>query len=95
MERDISEALEAMIDKHGLLHVVTALDKPIMIAKLDTVRELTEGEPVEIWINETGNLLVRAYNECGNGYTEIDLVQLVEWAKYGATVSPLWPPKSD
>lgn len=51
------------------------------IATLDGVRELTEGEPVELWMSDTGRVVVRAYNECGNNYTEVDLLGLIEWSR--------------
>lgn len=54
------------------------------IATLADVREITEGEPVELWMSDTGRVVVRAYNECGNNYTEVDLVDLLSWSRgYG------------
>ena len=47
------------------------------LATLNGVRELTEGEPVELWLSNEGRAVVRAWNECGNGYTEIDLLSLL------------------
>lgn len=53
------------------------------IATLEGVRELTEREPVEIWINADGVIAVRAYNECRNNYTEVELAGLIEWTRSG------------
>ena len=47
------------------------------LATLDSVREITEGEPVELWLNDSGHVVVRAWNECGNAYTEIDAIALM------------------
>lgn len=47
------------------------------LATLDTVREISEGEPVELWLNDSGRVVVRAWNECGNAYTEIDAIALM------------------
>jgi hypothetical protein len=53
------------------------------IATLE-LRELSEGEPVELWMSETGMVVVRAYNECGNNYTDVGLLGLLEWSRgYG------------
>ena len=54
----------------------------LKIAVLETVRELTEGEPLEIW-SRSGRIVVRAFNECGHNYTEIDLMDLLGWARNG------------
>jgi hypothetical protein len=57
------------------------------VATLADVRELTEGEPVELWIGETGKIVVRAYNEGRNNYTEVDLLGLLSWSRgYGGNV---------
>lgn len=55
------------------------------VATLNEVRELTEGEPVELWVTETGRIVVRAFNECGNNYTEVDLLSVIEWSRDIAT----------
>lgn len=51
------------------------------IATLGDVRELIEGEPVELWMSETGRVVVRAFNECRNNYTDVDLLGLLEWSR--------------
>ena len=51
------------------------------IGTLEDVRELTEGAPVELWMSETGKVVVRAFNECGNNYTEVDLLGLLKWSR--------------
>jgi len=49
------------------------------IAIMDGVREHIEREPVELWLNSGGRTVVRAYNEGGNNFTEVDLVDIIEW----------------
>ncbi len=56
----------------------------VKLATLGGVVEHNEGLPVEIWINAIGRVTVRAHNECGNNYTDVDLFQLLDWAKAGA-----------
>ena len=60
-------------------------DRPLLpvtkIATLPGVREHNEGEPVELWFNENGRVVIRAWNECHNNYTDVDLFDLLEWAK--------------
>jgi hypothetical protein len=57
-------------------------DRPAFkIATLTDIREENEGEPIELWFNRRGRVVVRAWNECGNNYTEVDLLRLVDWAK--------------
>lgn len=55
--------------------------KPSKIATLADVREINEGSPVEIWLGSSGRAVVRAYNECGNNYTEVDLLDLLDWSR--------------
>ena len=50
------------------------------LATLTNVRELTEGDPVEIWTDPVGRLVVRAFNECRNNFTDVDLTRLLAWA---------------
>ena len=47
------------------------------IATLLDVREHTERLDVELWLNPNYRLVVRAYNECGNNYTDVDLFDLL------------------
>lgn len=50
------------------------------IATVPEIREYGEGDPVEIWIRD-GRAVVRAYNECGNNYTDVDILDLFNWAR--------------
>jgi hypothetical protein len=54
------------------------------IATLDGVQELTERAPVELWVNANGRLVVRAFNECGNNYTDVGLAALLTWLRSGS-----------
>ena len=49
----------------------------IKLATLSRVREYCEHEPVELWLSSTGRITIRAWNECGNNYTDIDLIDLL------------------
>ena len=51
------------------------------VAVLSDVHELNEGNPVELWVLENARAVVRCMNECGNNYTDLDLFELLEWAK--------------
>ena len=44
---------------------------------LSGVREYTEGHPVQLGRRHDGRLTIIAYNECGNNYTEVDLLDVV------------------
>jgi hypothetical protein len=55
------------------------------LAVLPDVREYTEGETVELWLNRYGRVVIRAYNECGNNYTDVDLDGLLDWVRSGPT----------
>jgi len=46
---------------------------------MNRVREYGEGSNVELWRLANGRVAIRAYNECGSNYTEIDLIDLVQW----------------
>jgi hypothetical protein len=47
------------------------------ICDLEGVREYVEGATVELWRHpKNGRLVVRAWNECGNNYTDVDLFDL-------------------
>lgn len=55
-----------------------------MICELRGVREHCEGDPVELWRdNDTGRLVIRAQNECGNNSTHVDLFDLLDWMSAG------------
>lgn len=53
---------------------------PTKLATLDGVREHGEGSPVELWLNRSGRVVVRAFNECSNNCTDVDLLDLLNWA---------------
>jgi hypothetical protein len=54
------------------------------ICRLDGVREYSEGDVVELWRDDdTGRLVIRARNECGNNSTTVDLFDLLEWMSAG------------
>lgn len=55
------------------------------IAVLDGVREYTECDPVELWVNEAGKVVLRSYNECRNNHTDVDLDDLLEWIRAGSS----------
>ena len=42
------------------------------IAVLADVREHREKLPVELWVDESGRIVVRAYDECGNRSTDVE-----------------------
>lgn len=55
-----------------------------LIAVMDGVRGDERDYPIELRRNgDTGRLVVRAYNEAGYSYTEIDLWDLVHWLQSG------------
>jgi hypothetical protein len=56
------------------------------ICELVGVREYGEGDPVELWRNETnGRLVIRAYNERQNNFTDVDLWDLLAKLSVGDT----------
>ena len=60
------------------------------ICVMESVRELGEGFPVELWRDESsGRLVVRAYNECHNGTVDIDLMDLISWCQAGPQAGEL------
>ncbi len=48
----------------------------IHLATLDVV-ERGEGINAELWANGEGRLYLRAYNECGHNYTDVELGPLM------------------
>lgn len=60
-------------------------DRPVLtemkIATLEGVREHAEKLSVEVWLNVVGRISIRAYNECGNNFTDVDLLEVLEWAR--------------
>lgn len=45
------------------------------------VRELKEGYPVELWVNDKGRLVVRTYSVDRYGESDLDLFDLVAWVR--------------
>ncbi|MCS3496510.1 hypothetical protein ABIF63_002554 [Bradyrhizobium japonicum] len=59
-------------------------DRPALICAMDGVREHGEGFPVHLMREQnSGRLLIRAFNESGNNYTDVDLGDLVQWLRFG------------
>jgi hypothetical protein len=64
------------------------------ICEIGEVREYMDGLPVELWRQPplakwphgdgSQRLVIRAYNEGGNAYTDIDLADLIVWLQNGA-----------
>lgn len=65
----------------GLGRIVSSGVDREMFGPMDGVREHSEGSyPVELYREpDNGRLVVRAWNECGNNYTDVDLFDLIEW----------------
>lgn len=54
------------------------------IIEMISVREYSEGYPVELWKDdESGRLVFRARNEGGNNEVLIDVMDLIEWMRAG------------
>lgn len=62
----------------------TASHVEMKICDMAGVIEAGEGWTPELWRNEDGRLIIRAYCECGNRYTELELWSLVHWLEVGA-----------
>lgn len=55
-----------------------------VLAVMKGVREYIEGTPVElVRRQQNGRVVIRAYNEGGNSYVDIDFMDLVDWLKLG------------
>ncbi len=55
----------------------------VRVATLPDVREWGERMPVEIWLNQRGRTVIRAWNECGKNSTDVDLFDLLAWVHGG------------
>ena len=54
------------------------------LCEMQGVRSDEADHPVELWRDDhSGRLMVRAYNEAGYSYTEIDLWDLIAWLERG------------
>jgi hypothetical protein len=58
-------------------------NKEFLLAVLAGVKEHAEGYPVELRLASNGRIVIRAYNECGNNHTDVDLHDLVAWFREG------------
>jgi hypothetical protein len=56
-------------------------DTETKIATMQSVLELSEGDPVTLW-DIGGKTVIRAYNDYGNNYTDIDLNDLIAWVSH-------------
>lgn len=72
------------------------------LLELNDVRGGEEGFPVELWRDDdTGRIVVRAYNEAGYNATEIDLDDLWRWlnsleaAPYRGLSAPIHPDRNE
>ena len=55
----------------------------IKISALPGIREWGEGMPVELWLNEEGRIVLKAWNEAGHNSTQIDVFDFLEWLNVG------------
>ena len=54
------------------------------ICVMEYVRGWGERYDVELWRDDdSGRLVVRAYNECHNGIVDIDLLDIISWCREG------------
>jgi hypothetical protein len=54
------------------------------ICVMEGVREHDEEFPLEFHRHsETGRIVIRCRNECGNNYTDLDLWDVIEWLRIG------------
>jgi hypothetical protein len=53
------------------------------VAVMEGVREHNEGLPVELWRDERGRLVIRAYNEAGCNSVDLDLWDILDWLSTG------------
>jgi hypothetical protein len=54
-----------------------------MIAEMTGVRSYGNEPDVELWLNESGRLVIVAYNEAGCAATEVDLWDILNWVRVG------------
>jgi effector-binding domain-containing protein len=54
---------------------------PAKIADMPGVRAYDNEPNVELWRHSNGRLVIRAYNEGGYNGTEVDLLDLLDWAQ--------------
>lgn len=66
-----------MVKNHG------QASEELKIAIMDGVREYGERYPVEIWRDVCGRTVIRAFNEGGNGFVDLDLWDIIDWLSTG------------
>ena len=85
----LSRALDIIYMTHRPeLDTESVTGRPIetKIACLPGVREWMEHDPVELWINRAGRLVIKAWNEAGHNSTEVDVFDLLEWLELGNAI---------
>lgn len=70
---------------------------PQKVCDISGVRQYGNGNdfPIELWLNDSGRLVIRAYNEAGYSGTEVDLYDLVNWFLNNGYVSEASMTKED
>ena len=64
--------------------VLDSTEEKTLICEMQGVKELGEGFPVGLYRDAvSGRLFIRAFNECGNNYTDVDFATLVDWLRFG------------
>lgn len=58
------------------------MSREVKVAVMDSVVERMEPYPAELWCVD-GRMFIRAYNEGGNNYTELPMLELIKWLKEG------------
>jgi len=54
------------------------------VCEIESVREYIEGSTVQLVRRQPDRrLVIRAYNEGGNSYTDVDLFDLLDWLRNG------------
>ena len=51
------------------------------IGSTKNIREYSEKRSVAITKHDNGRWIIKAWNECGDNYTEVDLQDVIDWAK--------------
>lgn len=60
------------------------MDNQEVVAVMEGVREYVDREPVQLVRRPSNSrVVVRAFNEGGNSYTDVDLMDLMEWLSRG------------
>lgn len=58
------------------------------LCDMQGVRGGERGYAVELWRTDEGRLVVRAYNEAGYSYTDVDLWDILSWVSIGPDACP-------